>query len=444
MGSFSNEISVKRSLTLSDFTLRNHKKGITALQIIRLTSLSNIPVLLSGDSNGYFVMWNLVTKRPITCLQIEGHPHIIAFEWVGTTTTVLCILCKDSMLRMYRLETSVLKSLDLVRKQNQFDKKEDIKWSKFYEMPINTLNFANFIMDAQVKANKDSRCYRLICCHTDDSEAIDIYQIAEGSKYKLQRPFSNINFSKFLKEQNFLDLPNDSKFGIIMRFVKLDHVVFLGFENGFIIGFTTIFDEDLQKDIVEVVHVSDDHYPNPILNMCVSGNTLYSCSTDDVIARHKLSISSQPAPKYLKDSALLIKCASTLRISEPAKIRLPLKKISHIDKISDKYLLVSSWSGITVVLNIHTLEVLHTFMKSKNNVVVNDSSMGDLTNGSSTNTESSSKFNNYKVGAMTVLKSFDVQADGLKLGEHRRIKALAECDWCLIGYDDGTIKLNKI
>ncbi|CAI4054982.1 hypothetical protein SUVZ_16G3600 [Saccharomyces uvarum] len=449
MGRFSNGGSIKSSLTLSDFTLRNHKKGITALQTIKMASVSKVPVLLSGDSDGLFVIWDLVTKRPVTCTQIEDHPHIIAFQWVDST--VLSVLCKDSMLRMFKLEASALLSTDLVIGEPQSNKRTDLQWAQIYEMPVNTLNFANFIMDSQVesKDGKDDESYRLICCHTNDSEAIDIFQIMQDPKSKLQRPFNNINFPNFLKKQDLLEtfnVPKDSKFGIIMKLARLNDIVFLGFENGYIIGFTTTFDEELQKGVAYLIHISNDHYPNPILNMCVSGDELYSCSTDSFITKHKFSINrlTRPAAEYIKDDTLLIKCSSTLRVSEPSRIDLPLKNISQIDVITDDYLVVSNWSGKTIVINVHTSEVLKTFVKTKNNVVANDSSIGDLTNGNNSNTESSSKSNNYKVGSMIGLKSFDVQSDGLKLGELRRIKTLAKFSWCIIGYDDGTIKLNRL
>ncbi|CAI4779967.1 BMC_2a_G0056340.mRNA.1.CDS.1 [Saccharomyces cerevisiae] len=443
MRGFSNEIILKRTLTLSDFTLRYHKRGITALQVIKAPSVSNVPVLLSGDNYGYFVMWDLVTKRPITHIEIEGNSHIIAFWWVETTN-VLYILSKDSMLRIFELDSSTQRSIDLVRKLSQANKTDHLQWTKIYEMPINTLNFANFIIEAEVKPTKDNKSYRFVCCHTDDSETIDIYQIIEDSTFKLKRPFNNINFPRFLKQQNFLGISKDSKFGIIMRFAKLNDVIFLAYENGFVVGFKITFDEGLQRDIAELVHVSNDHYPNPILDMCVSGDELYSCSTDDFITKYKIPVNLQLETKYLRDDALLIKCPSSLRVSEPSKVHLPLKNIGHIDKVKDDYLVVSSWSGMTIVYNMRTSEVEQTFVKSKNNLVVSDSSMGDLTNGSGSNTESSSKSHNYKVGAMTCLESFDVQSDGLRLGQLRRIKALAKCNWCLIGYEDGTIKLNKI
>ncbi|EJS41252.1 YPR085C [Saccharomyces arboricola H-6] len=443
MRHFSNERNSMRSLTLSDFTLRNHKEGITALQIIEIPSASIAPALLSGDSHGVFVMWNLVTKRPLTCTQIEDCPHIISFQWVESTN-VLCILCKDSMLRMFELSVPAEESMDLVSRQHQSNNARDLQWTLIYEMPINTLNFANFIVDAQAESKTDNICHRLICCHTNDSEAIDIYHIIQDSTFKLQRPFSNLNFPGFLKQQNLSELPKDSKFGIIMRFAKLNDIIFLGFENGYIIGFTTTFDEELQKGVAELVHISDDHYPNPILNMCVRGDELYSCSTDDFITKHKLSVNPRPVTNWLRDSSLSIKCSSRLKVTEPSRICVPLKNISHINRITDSYLLISSWSGKTIVLNVHTSEVLQTFMKTKNSLVVTDSSIGGLTNDNSSSTESNLRSNNYKVGSMTGLKSFEVQSDGLKLGELRRIKALAEYDWCIIGYDDGTIKLNKI
>lgn len=449
MGRFSNGGSITSSLTLSDFTLRNHKKGITALQIIKMPSVSKVSVLLSGDSDGLFVIWDLVTKRPITCTQIKDHPHIIAFQWVGST--VLSILCKDSMLRMFKLEASALLSTDLVVGERQFNKTTGLQWAQIYEMPVNTLNFANFIMDSQVelKDGKDNESYRLICCHTNDSEAIDIYQIMQDPKFKLQRPFDNINFPEFLKKQSLLEIfnvPKDSKFGIIMKLAKLNDIIFLGFENGFIMGFTTTFDEELQKGVADLIHISNDHYPNPILNMCISGDELYSCSTDGFISKHKFSIDllTRPAAEYIKNDTLLIKCSSTLKASRPSRIDLPLKNISHIDVISDDYLVVSNWSGKTIVINEYTSEVLQTFVKTRNNLVANDSSIGDLTNGNNSNTESSLKSKNYKVGSMIGLKSFDVQSDGLKVGELRRIKTLAKFSWCIIGYDDGTIKLNRL
>lgn len=97
---------------------------------------------------------------------------------------------------------------------------------------------------------------------------------------------------------------------------------------------------------------------------------------------------------------------------------------------------MSNWSGKTIVINVHTSEVLQTFVKTKNNLVANDSSIGSLTNGNNSNTESSLKSNNYKVGSMICLKSSDVKSDGLKLGELRRIKTLAKFNWCIIGYDE--------
>lgn len=443
MGCFSNERSATRALALSDFTLRNHKKGITALQIIEMPLASKAPVLISGDSQGLLVMWDLVTKRPITSMQMEGDPHIVAFQWVESSS-VLSVLCKDSMLRMFKVKKPAARSTDLVSRQYQSNKMENLQYIQIYEMPINTLNFANFIMDAPMELETSDGIYRLVCCHTSDSEAIDIYQIIEDSTFKLQRPFSDINFPKFLKELNFSKLPKDSKFGIIMRFARLNDVIFLGFENGFIIGFTTTFDEDLRKHVVELVHVSNDHYPNPILNMCVNGNELYSCSTDDFITKHKFSMNPRVATNYIKSTTLSIKCSNTLTVSEPLKIHLPLRNISHIEKVTESTLLVSSWSGKTIVLNVHTSEVVQTFMKTKNNLIVNDSSIGDLTNGNNSNAESSLKSNNYKVGAMTGLKSFHLQSGGLKLGELRRFKGLADSNWCIIGYDDGTIKLNKV
>lgn len=118
-----------------------------------------------------------------------------------------------------------------------------------------------------------------------------------------------------------------------MRFAKLNDVIFLGYENGFVVGFKITFDEGLQRDIAELVHVSNDHYPNPILDMCVSGDELYSCSTDDFITKYKIPVNLQLETKYLRDDALLIKCPSSLRVSEPSKVHLPLKNIGHIDKV---------------------------------------------------------------------------------------------------------------
>lgn len=63
MGRFSNGGSITSSLTLSDFTLRNHKKGITALQTIKMALVSKVPVLLSGDSDGPFCHLGLGDKK---------------------------------------------------------------------------------------------------------------------------------------------------------------------------------------------------------------------------------------------------------------------------------------------------------------------------------------------------------------------------------------------
>lgn len=82
-----------------------------------------------------------------------AHYSVLVVE----TTNVLYILSKDSMLRIFELDSSTQRSIDLVRKLSQANKTDHLQWTKIYEMPINTLNFANFIIEAEVKPTKDNK-----------------------------------------------------------------------------------------------------------------------------------------------------------------------------------------------------------------------------------------------------------------------------------------------
>lgn len=392
-------------IQLPEYTLRSHKSSVTGLLVLHLPQ-DVAPSLISGDATGTLCLWDLIRRRPIYVHQIENKAPIVALQYVDDG--LLAVLDKHHKLRIFKLDGS---------------------WEQVYEIPVNTLNFANFLI-----RRLGNDLYRLICCNTQDSGSIDIYEFHLSSLHSLKRIHKGLKFYEAIHSLEFLTGLKLDKLGIVMKFTEWHGVIFCGMESGFVIGFK--LSEDNQ---VEIVYVSHVHYPNPILDLYPGKDSLLSSSIDDKIGIH--NVNRRPDRMDLKrHDQILLSCE--LQSPSTNFKPVPISQISHIKKL-ENLLLLSSWSGETIATD-HQGKILNKFSKPKSSVEVNENPQGNI----QTNKTHSKKANpNCKVNSLEGISSWNENSNyviSTNVGQRRRIEKFLQSNWCIIGYEDGNIACHRL
>lgn len=440
-------------ILLPEYSLRCHKSSVAASTFLEWPSRSNVPILITGDSSGLIVLWDLLTRRPLGTHTLAGSPQVVAVQDLGNG--LIAILSKDHKLRIHEMRA---KEMTSVAKSTTSFEAPQLQLHEVYEVPVNTLNFANFVVQ-----KLDEGYYRLICTNTQDSEAIDVYQFHLSNIHSLRRVFKGVTFGPVIQKLHTdPESVKAKKLGIVMRFLEHGETIYCGFESGLVVGFK-IHESDIEKAnidedaggshdmCIEIVYVSSVHYPEPVLALELNDATgeILTSSTKNVIGIHPM-ISTQDIigschSNFLrdKDSAVLIR--SDLKICNTNFREVPYSSIGHLTVV-DGNIVASTWTGITYVLNRDYL-VLAMMSKSRSNVLVSESSQGSLQGANEEKTQK----RHIKVSSLTGISSALIQRFSSldqqltrRRGQDRRMRTFAAKSWCIIGYDDGSIAVHRI
>ncbi|AMD18794.1 HBL108Cp [Eremothecium sinecaudum] len=397
------------------YTLRAHVASITDLCCVYGL---NTPHLLSSDSDGTIYLWNLISRRPVAHGKISGQ-----VVWIDCLRPGLYVaLSKDNTLRFMRTQHNkeIVKITEYVSRELQ-------ELRVVYEIPVNSLNFANVAIQ-----ELDNERYMLWCCNTMDSECIDIYEFNLSNEQSFKRVFQALNIyeqiSNIRGEKNIFKF---DKLGTIMKFLAVGPMVYCGFESGFVVGLRVC------DGVVDIAYVSPVHYPEPVLGMVYNKekHVVLTSSTKNIIGIH----CTEMGFGKLYDKIDNVRIMRGLEYTKTS-FNVPLKKVSHID-VLDGLLLLGSWTGYVVALQESDNEVVFKIRKDKNQVYVDDSYIG--------NAEPSNKEKPWTpVGCVIGVPGnvFDKlgNRNSLRPGEIRKLNEFAKHRWCVVGYEDGTITIYQV
>lgn len=248
-------------------TLRLHSSPITSIEPFYLPSpltysitnnSNNIysnditifnPTLLTADESGLIIWWNLTTRRPLGIWQAHNDSVIsmkqLGVEWVSTIEGYnipklnnlygsLLTHSKDGSVKIWKMidflndSKSEFVYTSVLRKKIDDDKNNNTPL-KLFELPVNTLNYANIDMNLQSI---------LLTPATIDSEGFDIYQIdlSQQEEYKkLKRIIQNYKYEKKMDDfdEDDVDITKRAGTGVIMKIRWIDDKTFIiGYENG--------------------------------------------------------------------------------------------------------------------------------------------------------------------------------------------------------------------
>lgn len=302
-------------------TLRLHSAPITCIEPFYLPSTITYtfgrgfqkkeyplfnPSLITADESGLIIWWNLSTRRPLGIWKAHDD-SILSIQQLGINWNCdpkhnfsipalsidekssygqLLTHSKDGTIKIWKIidlidsssVTSGFKYSSLLKKKlyNSTDSSENPTPPLLFQMPVNTMNFSNVIMNSTGT---------LITPATTDSEGWDLYNInlnEEAEHLKLKRIVQNhkVDLKRSSDEkiteldddvENELDLTKRGRTGVIMKFIWIDSNKFVvGYESGTILGFEILVHNTNEKSSKQVKQFlqNDELSGNPITSLC--------------------------------------------------------------------------------------------------------------------------------------------------------------------------------
>ncbi|KAH3902938.1 Asa1p SCDLUD_000537 [Saccharomycodes ludwigii] len=492
-------------IEIDTFTLRYHKSRITAIHDTKITvpntavngvfstqqsSLMKITLhtLFSGDANGVLIQWNLITRRPINTWKVSDssiisigtlslYPnceYIVDYdkqyeplikEQNELSSLILYVQSKNHTLKFYQVNNMV----NNVNGNNNSEKQNGFLW----EMPINTLNFSNLIVYENrigVRTKSDRAPYIIWCCNTQNSENIDIYEINPFTKH-LERIYESINFNCTHPLTQRTDDTNRNNRGVVMRLEYCSDInsVVIGYEDGSCILVDCTFIKnykihDTNIDRLNALTYKDIFNKDMILSDDFKSEPVLSIHYD--FEDHRIMIGKAKDRfiyKYDLVSNKITKYSMGTRSKEYS--------VANVFSINQNLLCYNTWESNSLfickiigdnnminntdnIIDVSQLKVLRRLGKMKSNVSIipldsihnfNDE---NIDNG---NSRLKTKRNNYvKIGAVCVLSqanhifSDNEKQKNISLLRYKKEKYLMENTWIILGYEDGTISVNKL
>jgi len=251
--------------------LRGHASHIHATLFVRQNSR-----LLTGDADGWVVLWNVQTKRPTAVWPAHDGP-ILAFAQWGDANIITH--GRDNRIRVWRLaledETEKLSST----LPEDGNREHTPKPWLLHSLPVNTLNFCSFSMGYQhppASVAEDDSIF--VAVPSTDDKVIDVYSFP-GELLKVRIPQIRT-----------------VETGMVMavRFVRnraTQRLLLLaGYEGGVTAAFKLTEEHpDTSVETAQLVYLSQPH-SQPILSLDASpeGDFYFTSSADAIVAKHQI------------------------------------------------------------------------------------------------------------------------------------------------------------
>ncbi|PVI02526.1 WD40 repeat-like protein [Periconia macrospinosa] len=267
------------------FVFRGHTAQIHSARIV-----SRNTCLVTGDADGWVVIWRLETKRALAVWKAHDGAILETAMW-GNDKFITH--GRDHNLRIWQLDISNASNLSraLPAEGSEIDRPKP--WL-LHSLPANTLNFCAFSM-----------CYATDVLRNSESEPINTQDESVLIAVPA-RDDKKVEVYQFPQEKLICVVPKvESKDTGMVMAVKLVHhsasndiLIAVGYEGGFIAVYAIPRSPTQQTQatrhpirIAQIIYLSQPH-TQPVLSLDVlpaSGTTFFTSSADAVIAKHQIN-----------------------------------------------------------------------------------------------------------------------------------------------------------
>ena len=261
------------------YVLRGHTAQIHSLHFFR----QNLR-LLSGDADGWVVLWNIPIKRPVAVWKPHSGTVLGLSSW-GDDRVITHGM--DNKLCVWQLREADESSLSKVLPVEDAMTERKQPWL-LHSLPVNALNFCTFAMchESTIEATRDSK----VDAHV--TVLIGVPGVQDGM----------INVSRLPSEERVATIPTpkDTNTGMLMA-IGLHHsnnqglTIVAGYES----GHACVWRKNA-AGMWQTMYMHKSH-SQPILSLAIAPSLgfFYTSAADAIVARHTLSGDST-APKTVQ------------------------------------------------------------------------------------------------------------------------------------------------
>ncbi|RDL39812.1 uncharacterized protein BP5553_04152 [Venustampulla echinocandica] len=250
------------------YVLRGHGAHIHSTSFIRSNSR-----LVTGDADGWIVIWSLATKRPVAVWRAHQGTILGADAWEGDK---IITHGKDNKLIVWKLSEDDEDGLSVVLPVDPSPEPRKQPWA-LHILDVNTMNFCSFAQTSPPLDDGPSKELLVAVPNIMSSETVDIFHIPSSKR--------------------IYTLPNDPTFkgGMVMTISIFHHpqtsrlTVIAGYES----GHTTV--SQLSADSTWQTLYTAQSHTQPILSLDTnpSKDFYITSSADAILAKHPIPSSAE-------------------------------------------------------------------------------------------------------------------------------------------------------
>ncbi|OQO09318.1 hypothetical protein B0A48_04716 [Cryoendolithus antarcticus] len=252
------------------YVLRGHTAQVHAVRFLRCNSR-----LLTGDANGWVILWDVPIKRPVAVWRAHAQTILGVGVW-GEVEEKVITHGRDNKLHIWQIrhedETDLSKVLPI--EETTADRKAP--WL-LHSLDVNALNFCSFAMCRIPDSDHSHEQSILIAVPGVNDGAITITSLPSQSRFAAIPPLKDINTGMLM--------------ALRLHQTSTSLTVLAGYESGHV----ALFRQPSSGQLWKPSYVAKTH-AQPVLSLDLAPGlgAFFSSSADAIIARHSLDASTEP------------------------------------------------------------------------------------------------------------------------------------------------------
>nr|OQO24881.1 hypothetical protein B0A51_06890 [Rachicladosporium sp. CCFEE 5018] len=252
------------------YVLRGHTAQVHAVRFLRCNSR-----LLTGDADGWVILWDVPIKRPVAVWRAHAQTILGVGVW-GEVGEKVITHGRDNKLHVWQIRQEDETSLSKVLPIEETRTKRSVPWL-LHSLDVNALNFCAFAMCPVPSLNQSTEESILIAVPGINDGAITITSLPSQTRVASIPPIAGINTAMLM--------------ALRLHHTSTSLTVLAGYESGHV----ALFRQPSSGLAWKPSYVAKSH-AQPVLSLDLAPGlgAFFSSSADAIIVRHSPDASTEP------------------------------------------------------------------------------------------------------------------------------------------------------